>query len=701
MLSKDKIADQFKEHLKLSKRGLGDQYDNFVRCDGAYNGEINVNNGPQLLTGRTNQIRNTLVRFNKIKPYVSAIKGFMAQNRRKPQYTARIEDNEEQENKSEYFNALSSCVRDQANADQIETQQDGDMLIKGVGAIETNLTYGEGFSSRNPNGEVSMMTLDMMNVGWDSSARAANLLDSRFVHYKMEYDRQEAYDLFDDNNPQDFETVDEDNAVGMPIPGTGGGSYSLLREIYDVVDSAKDRVMVYFYQWFEIEKYYRTKNPLTLVTDPGLLIIMQQKMQAIAEEQEYPDDPFAFDPSQEVISCDGDTKKALIKAFDGIDIEFTTHKRRCYYTSVLSGKKVFAGYKSASQQGFTIKFKTGDWNETRKIWVGIVDQMIEPWLYYNKGLTELMFAIASGAKGGVMYEDSAVDDVAKFEQSYARTDSATKVNDGAISGNKIKPKREAYQPNGVEELIQIANDAIPDSAGIDKTFLGSSENKAETAALQRQRIKQVTAPLACYFDSITLYQREWARLFIDLMRIFVENNDGTIFKVMDQETGKTAYARISASYIAPEYDIEIGEGPDGASEREENLAMLSSLGDSLLQVDPATAKQVYAIGVKYTSFDMVDKQTLRNALVPEQGNVDPNYVKQLEQELQKLQSEGTQTQLKEIQTKSAVNLAKVEEINASVRNKNMDSIKKHADTDKVVEETKVIKKNEGEATVTV
>lgn len=684
------VLEQFKKHKKLSLSRLGDQYESFNKCDAAYNADFANYSGRVEVSDSRGRAKQVMVQINKIKPYVMSIKGFFAQNRRKAQYIARVLDDAEQEAKSEYFDSLASYARDNGNADQIETQMDGDMLVRGISFVDTDITYGDGLSARNPNGEIEWMAIDANNVGWNPSSRKPNLLDSNYFYYHLDFERKDAEELWEENE-DDFELADSsESALGAPIPGTGGGFYSELREKLEASDADEDKVRIYFYQWYEIEEFFRAPNPLKDIVDPTLAQIMLARMHGIAAEQEYLDQ-FSFDPMQEVITCDEDTKKKLTEAFDGVKIQFVKHKRRCYYKAIISGDVVFKVVKSPCQSGFSIKAKTGDWDNSRKIWVGIVSQMIEPVLYYNKALTELLFAIAAGAKGGVLYEESAVADVAKFEASYARTDSATMVNDGALSGGKIKPKREAYAPNGVEELISLSDQAINDVAGVDRSFLGSSENKMETAALQRQRIKQVTTTLAPYVDSIWLYQKENARLLIDLIRIYAENNDGSLFRVIDRETGKVTNQQITTDRLASDYDICITEGPDSATEREERALMLNRMGDTFMAAgDPATAKVIYATSIKYLPLDMSDKAALRKALVPDEGEIDPAYVKQLEGTVQQLQNEMAETNKLAIQSQAALNFAKVEEVNANVRNKNVNSLKQQTEAEQNEVETNLL-----------
>lgn len=698
------IARQFKKHKGITDKGLAHQWQQTRDCQAFYTGDfMNYSDQIQFNDLRGRSTKSQRVQFNKVKPYVDAVKGFMAQNRRKATYEARVENDKLQAFYSDYSNSLSDYIRESANADQIETQQDGDMLVNGYGAVQTALSYGEGHATRNPNGEVIIARLDPTNVGWDSSARAPGLIDARWVFYWQTYGKDDAVRLFD-VDPERLQSV-QSNEVGNRIPFIQGGGYDKIQEVFDFEDAQEEIVKVYFYEWFEIETFFRAVNPRNAIKDANSLAFVDMRMAEIAAEYNDNDDaddvstdPFDFDPRAEVITCNEKVKGELEKLFGGIvPIEFDRFRRRCYYTAVVSGSYVFNVFKSASQSGFSIKFKTGSYDERNKKWVGMVSSLKEPVLYYNKALTELMFVIASGAKGGVLAERSAIDDINEFEAQYAKTDSVVVVNDGALSGGAIKPKREAFNTGGLDQILSIADQSIPEVIGIDKSFLGSSDSKLETAQLQRQRIRQVTTTLAVYFDAITLYQKEQARLMLDCMRIYVANNDGSLFRGRGSD-GKPMYLKISQAALTSGYDVVITEGPDTATHKEEKAAFLSNMGDKFLQIgDAATAKKLYAIAVNYMPLETEDTAALNDVLNPEEGQIDPAYVQQLEQQLQQLMSEMNQAQVKELMSKAGLNMAKIEEIIANIRNKNADSLKKQTEARQNDVETRLLQN--GQSTV--
>ena len=182
------IVEQFKKHLAVTKDGLSRQYKNTEECQAFYAGDFMDFWIGGLTTDQYGVKKRAMVQINKVKPFVNAVKGFMAQNRRGTKFEARVNANKLQEAYSSYANGLHTFLRSKAYADQIETQQDGDMLINGYGAVETALTYTNGRSTTDPNGQVAMGRLDPLSVGWDPFAKDTNLLDARWVFYEQVYD---------------------------------------------------------------------------------------------------------------------------------------------------------------------------------------------------------------------------------------------------------------------------------------------------------------------------------------------------------------------------------------------------------------------------------------------------------------------------------------------------------------------------------
>ena len=698
MKSDIQIVEQLKKHLKQSNRNLGKQRENTKICRAFYAGDYMEYTDKIQIATNTGQKKRITVQINKIKPYVNAVKGFLAQNRRKPNYLASMQQEQAQMFFSKYANTLSEHLRGRMNADQVETQQDGDMLMIGLGVVETAMTYGEGFASRSANGEIIMGCVDLDNYWYDSEARETNLLDRRYDGVTKKYHIDDALDLFSDSQEGDFEDVAPDT-VGDYQQKSDIGAYD--RSKYDWSDKQEGMVNIHFYQWYDIEPFYRADNPVASLQNPQSKMAAMMELEAIAQEMQDDD----FDPKADILAFSAETKARLEDSF-GEFIKPEEFRRKVFYSAVCSGDKCFTKFKSEHQDGFSRKVKTGDYDAKNKIWTGMVNSMMEPQKYYNKALTELMFVIAANSKGGVIIEEDAVEDIEEFEDQYAKTDAVCVVRQGAISGGKIKDKRQPFQPTGYEQIIQIADVSIADVSGIDRTFLGSSENGRETAMLQRQRIRQIVSTLACYVDSICLFSKEHARLMLDLMRVFAKNNRGALFPIM--ENGVAQFIEISEDKLAVDFFITIEESPVTPEERQEMADKLTAIGDKYLlaqQVDKANA--FYALAAKYMALDQDDIQKITGILMPEGEQIDPALVKRLIEENQALKNEMTKAQVDNVNamtrktmqdtvksmTEAELNKAKLADVRAGVHKKAADTTKVLEDAEKTSLENNFTKKN--------
>lgn len=658
MKSDKEIAKQFKSHKSVTDRGLANQRDNSALCDAFMVGDYMNYRDEMDVRGR-----RTMVQFSKPAPYVNAVHGFMAQNRRRFKYIARIEQAAEQESYSKSANAIAYYVRKNARADQIESVQNRQMLIKGYGAVETAMSYEGGYATRDPNGEIVMGDVTE-EVGWDPMARDTNLLSARWCYYRKSYSLDDAKKIFR-KKEEDLEFVDEDDETGYQYdPNIYPYDRSRTVPAYDWDSKEEKTVWVYFYQWQEIETFYRAENPVYQITDPVTQRIAMLRMDAIEERANEDDSMFRFDATAQELTFDAETKKRLEDLFED-RITVYDYPRKVFYTAVVSGDKVFKKYRNQSQQGFSVKFKTGYWDNKNKIWIGMVNPMMEPTKYYNKALTELMYTIAANSKGGWLAENGAIENIKQFEANANKTDGIAFVADGALQQGRVQPKRQAFQPTGYDQIIGLSDAAVNDASGIDPAFLGSSENKMQTAQLQRQLVKQVTSSLANYFDSEMAYLEEHARMLLDFMKVYAENNQGGIIRLVGEEEG-AQFMRISTDAFAAEYDVDIVEAPQTQEEKLEYAEIINGMATQLFAVgDIAGGKAALALGIKYLPIDEGDKKQFNEIFQP--GD-DPR-IAQLQAQLEQAMSEQNRVQLEAIQANTNRSLAEIQRIQADIQYK--------------------------------
>lgn len=674
MKSKEEVREQFETQYKISKHGCRRQWRHIQECQTFYSGDY-MNYRDEFAFGRGSSRRIRQVQFNRVKPYVNSVVGFIAQLRRKPDYQARMEDKEEQAALSDYVNGFSDYVRDNANADQMESQQDMDLVIGGLGVTDTCITTKEGDPTRDPNGEILIERVNPIHCGWDPGAIHPNILDSRWVYRAKDYDVEEAVELFDTDEDQ-FETADEGDGVNNYEFNPYGGIQDKIG--FEWADPQRRMVRVYFYQWFEIENFFRIENPILSAPTPQVGLALAEELSKVEVDQE--EELFRFDPTSSILVMTKDNRKEIKEIFElfGIPFKPMTDKRKVYYTAVISGKKVFTAYKSVSQQGFSLKFKTGNYDERSKYWTGLVASMRDPQKYYNKSLTELMLIIANNSRGGVIYEEDAIDNVQEFEAKWALTNAAVRVNPGALSGGKIQPKAIPAMPTGYEGIMEISSRAMSQVTGIDETFFGTITSGNETAMLQRQRIKQATTTLVTYFDSIALYSKEQARMMLSFMRLLAESSDGKLFSMFDDEGG-VLFERISSDYFVDEYEVSIGETPETPLQQEYYTTTLLNMAQTMQAIGDPRYTEMYAAAVKYMPFPNRDKSTIVQILMGDQ-KIDPRLVQQMQAKIQEL--EGEQAQLM-----NANLMANINKTNAEAAQKTEDARLKAAQVEETDEST--------------
>lgn len=656
------IAKLFKKQREISKRGLASQYENTETAYSFYNADQMTYSDRIQFEDTWGRKRRAMVNFNKVQQNVDSVVGFMAQNRRQAKYIAHLNQDQNQQLYSKNMNSLYDFHRENTNADQLETEQDLDLMVAGYGATDTDLSYVIGNATKMPNGEIIKEKLDASCVYWDPSAKNTNLLDARWGGYWKDYELKDALDLFQGSEQKDFEEVsDEDPSDTGYTFNPYGGIYDKIKLMNTVEWTSKESEMVrvYNHQWMKYETFYKATNPLYTVNDPMDAMYIKMRLDFIKTQVKQPgdtqtEDMFEFMPSDQILVFDEPTKRLLVKEF-GEMIEAVPFKRKVFYTAVLSGDHIFTWFKSVCQQGFSIKFKTGTWNRNRKMWMGMVNAMMEPQKYWNKALTELMFTIAANSKGGVMIEEDAVEDIADFESKWAKTDGVIKVASGALAAGKIQQKTQSALPTGLDTILTMSEQNISQN-GVDASFLGDIGKEDQSGLLYKRRIRQVIGKFARYMDSITLYQKEDARLCADLIRIWVENNQGEWIRVTGSD-GSDQFVQILEDMLAPDYDVSIQGASQSADEKQETAIMLSTTGNQLLQA--GAQQQGLAFLAESLQFYQIDgdiRMRLTQILQPQQ-QIDPKQFQQMQQQLQELQQYIQSGEVDKTKSETAKNMA--------------------------------------------
>ena len=138
------------------------------------------------------------------------------------------------------------------------------------------------------------------------------------MYRTKEFDVKEAEELFNADE-QDFEYANNQDDVTNYKFNPYGGIQDKIG--YEWADSRRTLVRVYFYQYFDVENFYRIENPLLTIRNPNLAISLAQALSNV--ESEIEDELFRFDPSAEMLVITKENRAQVKELFELYEIPFT------------------------------------------------------------------------------------------------------------------------------------------------------------------------------------------------------------------------------------------------------------------------------------------------------------------------------------------------------------------------------------------
>lgn len=483
------------------------------------------------------------ITFNLVMPILKAVAGVEVNTRHATTYLPRnIEEGDIIAN--EALSDASEWMADGCNAKHQESQAFQDANKCGMGWIEERLDY-----ELDPDGKYIEERISPLEMYWDASARGMNLMDARRVWRARKMTLRDARAMFPDES-------DDDLNCSWALGLEGGKELKPVEERRLKsggmhVDDMKTEVVILQIQWWERERYNRVANPFT----------------------------------GELESLDNDGLKALeakakeAGAIDGnfYPVESVKQTRRVYKQAFIGGKILKKGA-CPRKDGFTLHCITGEPNLTKGTWMGLVDAMRDPQMMANKWLSQATHIINSTAKGGILAETDAFEDVREAEATYARPDAITWVKKNAIAQNKIMQKPGVGLAAPYLQLLQFALDALPRVTGINMELLGMRDAN-QPGILEAQRKQAAMTILATLFDSLHGLRLEVGRTRLH----FIQNHlaDGRLIRVLNRETanGRTAFRaiRLIKDRVVGDYDVIVDEAPSSPNQKEQTWAALQTI----------------------------------------------------------------------------------------------------------------------------
>lgn len=480
--------------------------------------------------------------FDRIGPIIESVLGQQVANRQEARYIPR-EQGDAQVN--EFLTGAGEWFRDLSSADSEETAAFKEVIICGLGCVETTLDY-----ETNPDGQPKVEQIDVLEMLADCSARKTNLRDARRIWRVKNVPREDAESMFPDADPEDLDAVWADRTKGVEVRTTAEGS----RRYYEGQDVSTEDVPRNSYvtlvecQWWEYQVFYRMVDPLT-----GEATEMK--------EDQY----FAFMERAPQLA-------PLLVQLGYPPIQRGVRQRRKVYYKAFIGKKVLQVTPTLDPKGFTYKFITGYKDRNKGTWIGLVTKMKDPQRWANKWLSQTLHILNSQAGAGMMMEEEQRLEPDKWEEQWTRPNSVLKLKQGALTNGKFTKKPSAEFPQGYSLLMEFAASAVREASGVNLEQLGMRE-AVQPGVLEYQRRQSGVQVLAGLFDALRLYRIDQARLILVIIQDHL--SDGRLVRIAGPQAEQLV--PLTRDKTLGEFDVIVDEAPTSPNQKEATWQVIQAL----------------------------------------------------------------------------------------------------------------------------
>lgn len=545
---------------------------------------------------RAKKSRRAALVFDRTRPIIDAVTGSEVTNRYEAKFKARDPDLMEPDTPySEETSDMYKYVRDNCNAKHHDSAAFKDCVITGVGATETVMGY-----VRNPDGEILVKHVPVMELGWDGASIEPNLSDARWILRDRWVDYDELIQLFGrDKIDEVIELAGTTSMMGGASKGFLGKLVSRITE--DQTAGYNQKGVKYYdprtkrlrmWEWQYRKRFYGTRifypDIEALMADPAFLQLMQAAFANPGAAQPF--DVPAGDlivPRSEAQTAIGMINEELdqfnaevlqplgLEPLQSADyIEDFPQDR--YYRCFMAGTRKLKEQRLLVDN-YTYQFITcfEDWSDpSYRYFFGAMRPMRDPQLYANKFLSHAIHMWSSNPKGALMAEKSFFEDRRQAATEWAEAAGFMTVRDGALQS--AKPRFVHLTNNvslrGVETLLSHAIGSVSSALGVsEQYFVGSAGDLKRTAAQSIEHVTQQSMiTLSNPFDSLKLYRERHARLFLGYLREFLDEK--TVQRVLGP--GAAILQVMKTRDLLYLYDIVVDDAPDSKNKQQEVFQMM-------------------------------------------------------------------------------------------------------------------------------
>lgn len=530
-----------------------------------------------------------IVTFNKTRKYIKAICGIEANNRHEIAFLPRELSNVGEVKANELLTAASEWMEDGCHASRHQSRAFRDAATCGIGGTEGVIDYDD-----DPQGQYVETRFDPLEIGWDREAREQNLTDAKRVWRVRQMSVKDARAIVP--GAADMSASDLDAFwAGEVIDPKNEPKTTKQKEQRDENTTGQDdddqKVRIVQVQWWEYETYYRAANP-DMLSEPmfqGKTLIDMDKQQFESVNRKYG----AMHPTGK---------------WPG------TAMRRKVYKQGFLGSALISSAPAPCPTGFTFNFITWEPNSDGTF-DGLITDLRDPQVWGNKFFAQVMHIINATAKGGIIVESDAIDDVNEFKANYPKPEGVAVVRPGTIAKGKIMAKPGQGLTAGVLALMEITDRMFSDVSGINVEMMGLADRE-QAGVLEAQRKQAAMTILATLFDSMSLFRERVAKVRIHYIQTILA--DGRLIRVAGDDY-KEAIPLIKDKVMG-KYDVVVTDAPTSPNSKERIWASLQQILPPLMQAGMVKPEHVLVLLDYIPGLPAKLAQTFRDmAAKPDEG----------------------------------------------------------------------------------
>lgn len=169
--------------------------------------------------------------------------------------------------------------------------------------------------------------------------------------------------------------------------------------------------------------------------------------------------------------------------------------------------------------GFSLLCVTGQWDDEKKRWYGLVRNMVDPQKVQNKAMSSAIAFHVSNSKGGVIFKPSAWDDPRRAQDAWSQPDAWIPASDTANIQTDIVPRQPTPMPQELSMFYSEANKAITAVSGVSPELIGQATNQVQSQTAQ-SRVQGNLVVLGWFFDNLRRHHKEKATVMLEYVREF-------------------------------------------------------------------------------------------------------------------------------------------------------------------------------------